>query len=84
MHGTIRIVAFIRQTAVIDQLLTHLRTRAAAEARPGATVRNNRIVPEPHLVAPAFAEGVRYARNVDNVMLSLADAGAVALPERDP
>lgn len=27
-HGTMRIVAFITQTAVIDQILTHLRTRA--------------------------------------------------------
>ncbi|MDO8501789.1 MAG: transposase [Gemmatimonadaceae bacterium] len=35
-HRTMRIVAFITQTAVIDQILTHLRTRAAAEARPGA------------------------------------------------
>jgi hypothetical protein len=31
-----RIVAFITQTAVIDQILTHLRTRAAREAHTGA------------------------------------------------
>lgn len=28
-HGTMLIVAFITQTSVIDQILTHLRTRAA-------------------------------------------------------
>lgn len=32
-HGTMRIIAFLTQTAVIDQILTHLRTRATA---PGA------------------------------------------------
>jgi hypothetical protein len=34
--GPMRIVAFITQSAVIDQILTHLRTRAASGARPGA------------------------------------------------
>ena len=34
--GPMRIVACITQAAVIDQILTHLRTRAAAAARPGA------------------------------------------------
>ena len=30
-----RILAFITQTAVIDQILTHLRTRASREAHAG-------------------------------------------------
>ena len=35
-HGVMRIVAFITQTSVIDQILTHLRTHAATQ-RPTAT-----------------------------------------------
>jgi hypothetical protein len=34
--GAMRIVAVITQSAVIDQILTHLQTRVAAEARRGA------------------------------------------------
>ena len=34
-RGPMRIVAFITQTSVIDQILTHLRTRAAREAHGG-------------------------------------------------
>ena len=34
-HGTMRIVAFITQASVIDQILTHL-TRASGEAHAGA------------------------------------------------
>ena len=34
--GPMRIVACITQAAVIDQILTHLRTRATAGAQPGA------------------------------------------------
>jgi hypothetical protein len=34
--GPMRLVACITQAAVIDQILTHLRTRAAAGAEPGA------------------------------------------------
>jgi len=34
-HGAMRIVAFITQTSVIDQILTHLRTRASREAHAG-------------------------------------------------
>ena len=34
-RGPMRIVAFITQTSVIDQILTHLRTRAAREAHVG-------------------------------------------------
>ena len=34
-HGVMRIVAFITQSSVIDQILTHLRTRAAREAHGG-------------------------------------------------
>jgi flavin-dependent dehydrogenase len=45
------------------------RTVAVQEVkRP--TVRGNQVVLEPHLVAPAFAEGVRYLRNVDLVTLA--------------
>ena len=35
-HGGMRIVAFITQKAVIDQILTHLRTRAAQAAHAGS------------------------------------------------
>ncbi len=35
-HGAMRIVAFITQTSVIDQILTHLRTRAAHATHAGA------------------------------------------------
>jgi hypothetical protein len=35
-HGTMRIVAFITQASVINRILTHLRTRAAPAAYPGA------------------------------------------------
>jgi hypothetical protein len=34
-HGAMRLVAFITQASVIDQILTHLRTRAAREAHAG-------------------------------------------------
>lgn len=45
-------------------------------------VRGNRIVLEPHLVSAAFADGIRYIRNVDVLALSDiavggADAGAM-------
>jgi len=35
-HGAMRIVAFITQASVIDQILTHLRTRAAPAASVAA------------------------------------------------
>lgn len=46
-RGPMRIVAFITQAAVIDQILTHLRTRAAARlaARPGARSPPSTISP---------------------------------------
>ena len=34
-HGVMRIVAFITPSSVIDQILTHLRTRAARESHAG-------------------------------------------------
>jgi len=34
-HGTMRIVAFITEASVIDQILSHLRTRATREAHAG-------------------------------------------------
>jgi len=49
--GPMRIVACITQAAVIDQILTHLRTRAASGARPGAR--------SPPATAAAAARGVR-------------------------
>ena len=35
-HGRMRLVALITQRSVIDQILTHLRTRGTTEARVGA------------------------------------------------
>ena len=35
LHGTMRIVAFITQASVIDQILAHLRTRTTREAHAG-------------------------------------------------
>jgi len=35
-HGAMRIVAFITQASVIDQILAHLRTRAATAAHAAA------------------------------------------------
>ncbi|MBK8648885.1 MAG: transposase [Gemmatimonadetes bacterium] len=35
-HGAMRVVAFITQSSVIDQILTHLRTRAVPAPHPGA------------------------------------------------
>jgi hypothetical protein len=49
--GTMRIVACITQAGVIDQILTHLRTRAASGARPGAR--------SPPSTAAAVARGAR-------------------------
>ena len=37
-HGAMRVVAFITHTSVIDQILTHLRTRAAHASHAGVTV----------------------------------------------
>ncbi|MFN8859912.1 MAG: hypothetical protein ACK5ZR_06315 [Gemmatimonadaceae bacterium] len=34
-HGPMRVVAFITQPSVIDQILTHLRTHASREAHAG-------------------------------------------------
>lgn len=34
-HATMRVVAFITQASVIDQILTHLRTRATVAAQAG-------------------------------------------------
>ena len=49
-----RIVACITQAAVIDQILTHLRTRATAGAQPGA-----RSSPSTGATAATVARGVR-------------------------
>ena len=51
-HGTMRILAFITHTAVIDQILSHLRTRAAAGDRRGARS-------PPSTAAPAARGGNR-------------------------
>jgi len=49
-----RLVACITQAAVIDQILTHLRTRAAAGAQPGA-----RSPPATGATAATVARGAR-------------------------
>jgi len=49
--GPMRIVACITQAAVIDQILTHLRTRAAAGAQLGAR--------SPPSTAASVARGAR-------------------------
>jgi hypothetical protein len=44
-HGAMRIVAFVTQTSVIDQILTHLRTRATREAHVGSRCPPSKRVP---------------------------------------
>ena len=60
-HGVMRIVAFITQASVIDQILTHLRTRAAPTASAAArsppstrapASRSTSRTPRPSLEAP--------------------------------
>jgi hypothetical protein len=46
-HGPMRVVAFITRASVVDQFLTHLRTRAAREVHAG--------LPSPHRRGPARA-----------------------------
>jgi hypothetical protein len=41
-----RIVSFITQTSVIDQILTHLRTRTSREALAGVNLDAHRLQPE--------------------------------------
>lgn len=59
-HGAKRIVACITQTSVIDQILTHLRTRAARAAHAGPRSPHRRGRPragarhEPHARAPTL------------------------------
>ncbi len=48
----------------------HVRRSPDVRERDRPTVRGNRIVLEPHLVTPAFGDGVRYVRNVDLIMLA--------------
>jgi flavin-dependent dehydrogenase len=47
-----------------------LRQTAVVRRVPQPTVRGNRVSMEDHLVVPAFPDGIRYARNVDLVLLS--------------
>ena len=47
-----------------------LRQTAIVRRVPQPTVRGNRVCLEDHLVVPAFPDGIRYARNVDLVLLS--------------
>ena len=60
-HGAMRLVAFITQTSVIDQILTHPRTRASREAHAGPrsppstrapTSRGKARTPRPSADAP--------------------------------
>ena len=58
-----RIVAFITQASVIDQILTHLRTRASGEAHAGPSPPSTRApasrgtsrTPRPSADAPTTA-----------------------------
>ncbi len=52
----------------LESISLQLAADVAELKRP--TVRGNRVVLEPHLVSPAFPDGIRYLRNVDLVMLS--------------
>ena len=56
-HGVMRLVAFITESSVIDQILTHLRTRASTTVHSGARTQG------PHSGGPASracgAEGTR-------------------------
>jgi hypothetical protein len=54
-HGMMRIVAFITQSSVIDQILTHLRTRVAHPTHAGARS-------PPSTRAPASRSTTRAAR----------------------
>ena len=74
-HGTMRVVAFLTQASVIDQILTHLRSRAAhavarSPDRCGPPRAGSRHAPHarppmprlPHEYAPATPRDVRRAR----------------------
>ena len=53
-HGAMRLVAFITQTSVIDQILTHLRTRAARDSHAGPRSRSaGGAVPPARRMGPA-------------------------------
>jgi hypothetical protein len=56
-QGAMRIVAFITQRSVIDQILTHLRTRATREAHAGARHAPSARPPPP--VARPWRHGVQ-------------------------
>jgi flavin-dependent dehydrogenase len=47
----------------------HLRPTRALRRADKPVVRGNEVVVEPHLVAPAFPDGVRYLRSVDLVKI---------------
>jgi hypothetical protein len=55
-RGAMRVVAFMTQAAVIDQILTHLRTRPAPAAHPGA--RSPPSTRTPASRSPARAPGL--------------------------
>ena len=60
-HGVMRLLAFITQASVIDQILAHLRTRGARKAHAGTrsppstrapTSRGTAQTPRPSAYAP--------------------------------
>ncbi len=67
-HGTMRIVAFTTQTSVIDQILTHLRTRAAHATHAGA-----RSVPCACRVSPVIPRTTQPATNDKDTPARRAD-----------
>jgi hypothetical protein len=78
-HGTMRSVAVITQTSVSDQILTHLRTRAAREAHAGprrpATSRGRSVraaIPPARPMGPRRPP--RGAGEVGNRALCLTDS----------
>ena len=66
-------IAALREDPEVLVAFAEIRRRSSIVLRRGAavnevmrpTVRDNRVILEPHLCAPAFTEGVRYLRNVD-------------------
>ena len=70
-HGAMRIVAVITQTSVIDQILTHRRTRAAREAHAGPrsppstrapASRGATRAPRPFADAPPVTTSTRFTK----------------------
>ena len=71
-------VTALREDAQVLSAFAEIRRRPSIPLRRAdavrevlqPTVRENRIVLEPHLTAPGFTDGLRYLRNVDLVTLA--------------